>query len=83
MKITVTQENIDKGNQGSYDFCPIALALRDKGYILPFVCGSISAQDQKHYRHTWSHSRRSLKFMSDFDKNRGVKPSTFILKEDK
>ncbi len=53
MKIKVTQENIDECTPGSPFACPIAMALRDAGYVKPRV-GKFKAEMYKPRTDAWS-----------------------------
>ena len=76
MKITVTQEDIDKGSSNG-SLCPIARGIRRNGcdwYVsVGYNMVSINCYN---FRTTGS----MKKFIKNFDNGRDVKPHTFILK---
>ena len=82
MRITVTKEDIKTGNRRNVESCPIAQAIKRKGYELIQVGYSTVhvRRNQDSVTELYMHSKRSTKFMFDFDTETFVEPSTFILK---
>ena len=82
MKITVTQENIDKGVRGEIGYCPIALAIKALGY--EHVCvddESVDArreEDDPYADAFLSYlPTKATSFIHAFDEGRKVAPFTF------
>lgn len=77
MKVMVTQRDIDRGELFDPQRCPIARALRRKcrkGYI-EVTRGRIEVGGA-----LYKPSRAAVRFMSYFDSEVPVAPSTFILR---
>lgn len=75
IKIKVTEEHIDKGNQADCYSCPIALALKEASQELgtPEVCGYMVYWPKK--IGTLPHKARE--FIRKFDKDRTAQPFEF------
>lgn len=58
--------------------CPIALALNEKGFTNSFVGGYITTY-KDYVRYDAKHTIESRKFADNFDKGRGVVPTTLEL----
>jgi len=81
VKVNVTKTGIRKGEQGSTEFCPIARALKAKGF--KSICVHCDNVEFDVYGQTWYISLPKLarKFIERFDTNKkSVKPFTFTLK---
>lgn len=78
--IKVRLRHIRGGEPKSSGFCPVALAIRDAGISVFFVCaGEISYGYPKHVNAT---PPRSVKrFIRRFDDRKPVKPFNFFLEE--
>lgn len=82
MIISVTKEDIIKGNRGSADRCPVALAF--KRALLPkqskIAVGSqtFSVRIKGHYSQG-DLPARAIRFIRRFDSSESVKPFTFAL----
>ena len=78
MKVTITQEHIDKGVCGKADRCPIALALRGLGWADVVVGVSKVWIGKK--QHMMSHEAAA--FVEAFDQPKPyAKPCSFELME--
>jgi hypothetical protein len=82
MKITVTQEHIDKGVRVNGYSCPITLALRDAGFVRP--CVGIHRCYVSKKRFWFGYSRydgtlpsNAVEFVRNFDVCNPVEPFTF------
>jgi len=73
MVIEVTQEHIDKGLKMSCSMCPVALALKDKGFTHVSVIGYSMFVDGSRYINT----PELRQFINDFDMGEYVKPVQF------
>lgn len=83
IKIDVTQEDIDKGEQGTPNACPIALACVRAGYTNPDVdglCISITAPDGGRV-HAVTPKVATL-FVEYFDGGLEVEPFSFEIDAD-
>ena len=81
VKVNVTKTGIRKGEAGSRVCCPIARALKAKGFKNVYVNTDHVEFDV--YGHTWYVDLPKLarKFIDRFDTNKkSVKPFTFTLK---
>jgi L-rhamnose mutarotase len=82
LAVKVTENDIKKGKKGSYDSCPIALALTRKCNInnySVFVADKIVIYDGD-LQGTYKHSNSSVKFINKFDSRTPVKPARFVFK---
>jgi hypothetical protein len=84
VKITVTQEHINKGQQSNCKACPIALAVKEKytdpeAYIL--VTGSISVYLPNEGLLIYTLPKKAAKFIESFDRGLSVKPFSFIARK--
>lgn len=82
MKITVTQQHIDKGVRGSCSSDPISLALQDAGFKNPWAgTDRITASGFGPFRRYYSLETPPalLAFMRDFDTGKEVLPFEFEL----
>ena len=90
MRVTVTQEDIDKGVSVEHDRCAVALALkRATGHESVSVTYADIKEPSAGLRIRlgsgsqntfYVKSRKLYKFVSDFDNDREVAPFTFLLK---
>lgn len=78
MKIKVTKKHIKNGQLNDGEFCPIALAIKDKGYKSVFVGGD--GYIEINYK-VFKHNQSSLKFMANFDRYMEAKPTVFVFKK--
>ena len=76
MKISVTQQHIDRGVKGSATSDPIALALLDAGWEKAYA-GASTLKDKNRYAFTTP--PEVYRFMRDFDTGRRVEPFDFEL----
>jgi hypothetical protein len=77
MKIKVTRRHIFEGVQGSWDSCPIALALRDELGVTNLEVGNgVIRCGKKKFKM----SNSADTFVGKFDEGEPVKPFTFELK---
>ena len=78
MRIKVEQKHIDKGVPMGQDSCPVALALKDKGFrdirVMSFGTYVNSGYDDERF---WFHSAETSEFISNFDNKRPVRPFGF------
>lgn len=78
MKITVTQEHIDKGKRKDHKCCPIALALKEAGLRNPSVVPGWATYQDFDWggkRRTTQHRRLptvAINFVVKFDKGWGI-----------
>jgi hypothetical protein len=88
MKITVTQEHIDRGKRGKCDSCPIALAILDDVSIDEAKVGAIIATiSRKKPIISWSRvstedyylPQSAIDFVRKFDDSSHVEPFSFEL----
>lgn len=76
MKIKVTKEHIDKGVKGSWDCCPIALAIKEQLNIESIeVNDELISTQERDYRTPLS----CVNFMEKFDEGDPVTPFEFEL----
>jgi hypothetical protein len=88
MKITVTKEDIRKGQRGINNSCPIALALtrkeadRNPRKVLVLYTRAIVrfGEGVESTRETYSLSGSATRFVNAFDAGKKVKPQTFVLR---
>jgi hypothetical protein len=82
MKISVTQEHIEKGKRFSCFYCPVALAIRNKNFTEVLVnfekLRIIDPTSRTVYYLPCSQSVK--KFIHKFDLGKLVKPFNFILR---
>jgi len=82
MKIQVTQQHINQGHRGSCTKDPVALALSDAGYIMPWASPSyIKWMDIHGYWRETETPSDVYYFMSSFDNNGPVEPFEFEIGE--
>lgn len=82
IKINVLRKHIKAGKPDRMNACPIALALRDKGFIAPKVnLLSIRCKTSKRKPIYMSISDRMERFIRRFDEGKTVKPFSFQLKD--
>lgn len=74
MKVKVTAKHIAKGLSGSTQYCPVALALKEKGFENAFVFETYAV-----VKGAYHYFRRGTKFIKDFDEGKKVKPCTIEL----
>lgn len=78
MRITVTQEHIDKGLPGMTDECPIALAVKALGYDRVCVDDESVEASRGEGRLFYGYlSDEATQFVHDFDGEIDVEPFTF------
>ena len=80
MKITVTQDHINKGYRFNTDRCPIALAVREK---FPNATVSVTNQDihvKKWFLRRYNLPKEAIHFVYDFDNRLSVQPIEFEAK---
>jgi hypothetical protein len=78
MKITVTQEHIDKGIREDCTACPIALALRERGFD-KYSVGRYAIYPNWGRRGAVGLSRAAVRFTREFDQGLPVQPFSFNL----
>jgi hypothetical protein len=76
IRVNVTYNHIDKGIAGDPGLCPIALALRDKGYKYPSV-GHILVSGLR--ERSIRMPREVIDWINDFDSDILVEPISFEL----
>ena len=77
MIIKVTKKHIKEGKCGSYRNCPIALALKSKGFTRVYVDGGdVRAHNSAGFIDA-NLPIRAMKFIVKFDSGRPVKPFSF------
>ena len=86
MKITVTQDHIDRGKRNDPSNCAICLALRDAGVVVEYVTYSPDHYTAGIYPNNSTLDGEAIplpnvatKFMDYFDSGRAVRPFTFAL----
>lgn len=88
MRITVTQEDIDRGVRANPWWCPIAAAIRRTLYPDTVCCGPVRITDKGYVSVTGDirlHDRligaegQIGQFLSDFDSGKDVYPFSFEL----
>ena len=78
MKIQVTQEHIDKGHVVRACLCPIALAVKDKGYKFASVGPTeVSYSNSQEESSTEGLPSEAIAFVQSFDSGHSVKPFEF------
>jgi len=78
MKVTVTQQHIDKGVKGSCGFCPIALAIKE-AFNTDYVLVASDLDIGESIR-DFPTPEEVQQFYCDFDRGQPVQPFTFELK---
>jgi hypothetical protein len=76
--ISVTQTHIECGARGDEDSCPIAMAMRDAGYLDPEVYEDAVVFFDGNDKITYKHSSESRDFINTFDTGGPVTPTTFV-----
>ncbi|AXH46555.1 hypothetical protein SEA_ROBINSPARKLES_110 [Gordonia phage RobinSparkles] len=79
MKVTVTQEHIDKGKPWEICNCPIALALKEKGFAnveVSTLAISVGKNNQALLNH-YSVPSIAKQFIKAFDDGQTVEPFEF------
>jgi hypothetical protein len=76
MLIEVTEKHIKKGRIFDADFCPIAFAIRDKGFDNVAVFSNEVDLGLKEYKPL---PRSAQRFVQAFDNRKPVKPFNFKL----
>jgi hypothetical protein len=88
VKIAVNECHIKKGLKESMKSCPIALAMKDEGFLFQGAYSGVDNRVVRFRDHVnikdfyYKSSDLPLKaqeFISDFDQNKPVKPFKFIL----
>lgn len=81
LKITVTEDDIEKGTRCHAFSCPIARALKRMKYEDVTVSNYLLLfKNNTGISDFFILSRRAVKFIKDFDTNKKVKPFTFTAK---
>lgn len=75
--VEVTQQDIERGRPGTCGECPVALALKRRGFTHVDVNEDLISVDNRYYR---SDSDVAW-FIYNFDNGRPVFPQTFELEE--
>lgn len=78
MRITVTQDMINRGVRNNARKCPVALALKEAGLTRVVVCGGVDFGPVP-YRQSILLNRRVLCFIGRFDHGKPVKPFSFTI----
>ena len=83
MKVTVTQEGIDKGAKCSIHTCPIALAVKSKRGIVNVSVMEFHASVRRNGNSVTSYvlPNKARKFVDDFDNNKPVEPFSFEMRK--
>ena len=76
MKIQIKKKHIEQGKRGRSTLCPIALALKEKG----FECVKVNAETVEVDGTDLVLSKQEARFVELFDDGRPVKPFVFRLK---
>lgn len=76
MDIKVTQLHIDEGTEGSFNSCPLALALHESGFSGASVCPCHGMQFDGCFTQL---PEAALEFMTAFDADMPVSPFEFTL----
>ncbi len=76
MKITVTQQDIDKGRPGSHVACPLALAIQR---VYPRKRIGVSGSLARVGRYSYTLPEVASEFVFRVDRHQGVKPFEFDL----
>lgn len=80
MLIRVTKKHIKQGVISDPYSCPVALAIRDKGFECVVTEHTIRTNNIWAYKR-YNCPRSVSRFVKAFDKGRKVKPFSFILRE--
>lgn len=80
IKICVTQDDIDKGIQGSGRYCPIALAVK-RARIIPDHEVSVGQIYLDFPEKKVRPSRSAKRFIGRFDSSKPVKPFCFVARD--
>lgn len=79
MKLKIKQEHINKGSPRLSDSCPIALALKDRGYIHVYVGNKFVFVNTKSGQLRYDLGKDAYQFVRNFDYGRKVEPQTIEL----
>ena len=93
MKVTVTQEDIDRGYRGNSKRCPIALAMKrlfpekdvSVGPARATICDPYTPERVDPYESTRTRlflPEEAVEFIADFDCKGLVEPFTFEIQDD-
>lgn len=80
MKVTVTQEHIDRGTRLLSTGCPVARAIAALGFTNVTV-GGLTAYAGPAQR--WALPKTARQFIEKFDGRKPVSPFTFVMKSHK
>lgn len=81
LKVSVTKSNIQKGVCHSTSLCPIARAVRGKGFKRVNVNGlDIQIGREGHGMKIYELPRKAQRFVMNFDDGLKVNPITFVAK---
>lgn len=78
VKVEVKAKHIKAGLPENFRFCPIALAVKDKGFQRPYVTVEVSAYDKEDNPVVASLPLKALNFIDKFDEGKKVKPFSFV-----
>jgi hypothetical protein len=80
VKLKITQDNIDHGLRGSSTSDPVALALKDKGFVRPYVgINEITVHGRNNvvFLKKCPTPPEVLAFLERFDQSLAVEPTSF------
>lgn len=82
--ITVTQDDIEKGEATNCHYCPIAIAAKRafKAYSVSCAVRLLIYTDETSYK-KYKLPDEALNFIGDFDNGKGVEPFEFEIDETK
>ena len=86
MRITVTQDDIDRGRPGDRYYCPLAYALHrrltKKGAVLEVMVNISTARARSRDRRVglWRLDRKAVDWVVAFDQRKPVEPATFTMR---
>ena len=81
MRVNVTRADINKGCPESVHFCPIARAVRRKGYKRVSVGNTICIGQYGHGLREFDLPYTAMNFVDNFDAGEVVKPFSFTAVE--
>ena len=80
IKIEVSKEDIEVGERGEPDCCPIAWALSRKNFKETYVDNSsVNFEDEKGYSYEYYLPPKAMDFVKAFDRGEDVFPFEFTL----
>lgn len=77
--IKVTQEDIENGLQNMTLYCPVAVALKRHNPKFNYYVSNKSVKIENSYIRFKPLPRSAQRFISNFDKNKKVKPFNFFI----